>query len=87
MPVCQFQHQRDNLTIITGNVVVSSISVGNERIFKKEEIMTIILDAMGSDDYPEPEISVAKILSNNIKPNLVLTISIYKSTMPLILLK
>ncbi|MBA3074083.1 MAG: phosphate acyltransferase PlsX [Anaerolineae bacterium] len=59
MPVCQFQHQRDNLTIITGNVVVSSISVGSQSFLKKEEIMTIILDAMGSDDYPEPEILAA----------------------------
>jgi phosphate acyltransferase len=59
MPVCQFQHQRNNLIIITGNVEVSSTSECYTRFFKKEDIMTIILDAMGSDDYPEPEILAA----------------------------
>jgi glycerol-3-phosphate acyltransferase PlsX len=55
MPVCQFQHQRKNFVIITANDVMSSTSSK----LRNEVKMAIVLDAMGSDDCPIPEILAA----------------------------
>jgi phosphate acyltransferase len=61
MPVCQFQHQRSSKDIIIGAGWVSRKS-RNPVTYKSERegaIMAIVLDGMGSDHYPDPEIQGA----------------------------
>jgi phosphate acyltransferase len=53
MPVCQFQHQRQSKGIIIGSTSLSS------EIISRSFPMRIVLDAMGSDTCPEPEIVAA----------------------------
>ena len=54
MPVCQFQHQRSSTGIISDRLIEY------RDIWKIKEIrMRIVLDAMGSDTCPEPEVKAA----------------------------
>jgi glycerol-3-phosphate acyltransferase PlsX len=53
MPVCQFQHQRQSKGIIIGSTSLSSENTS------RRVPMRIVLDAMGSDTCPEPEIVAA----------------------------
>jgi glycerol-3-phosphate acyltransferase PlsX len=53
MPVCQFQHQRKRYWYY------NRLHAIVKQAYLKEQIMRIVLDAMGSDTCPEPEIAAA----------------------------
>jgi phosphate acyltransferase len=55
MPVCQFQHQREAGRIIITFSWLSSNSINI--IFPPEDYMIrIVVDAMGSDEFPQPDV-------------------------------
>jgi glycerol-3-phosphate acyltransferase PlsX len=65
MPVCQFQHQRKSFDIITGLRDVSRICSSGGK-------MALVLDGMGSDKYPEPEIEAAVNSSLSLNEEIIL---------------
>jgi phosphate acyltransferase len=72
MPVCQFQHQRKKQSYYNQhwNVVNTNRQT---RFLESEEIqMSIVLDAMGSDKYPLPEVEAAVIAAVELNEEIIL---------------
>ncbi len=58
MPVCQFQHQR-----VQGYYNRLGLHVKKSHLLRSISVTRIVVDAMGSDDYPTPDV-IGAVLAN-----------------------
>jgi phosphate acyltransferase len=72
MPVCQFQHQRKKHDYYNQHWFIVNTIRQSKFLEREENKMSIVLDAMGSDKYPLPEIEAAVIAANELSEEIIL---------------